>query len=167
MSTTAPVVQDISVIFQEYVGTLRWGQRSGFRSLMKPNSLVLYSHGGVSFETLFAGSKFSKDGKLAVIPEMVDGTCPLNRRACHALTTEAQRQRGIADMKHLHTVGPQVQQAILVFTALYRAGLSFPLTFLWCVRRSIELQMLPQCWLCWLTASHIRIVVAGCTHCLE
>lgn len=44
------------------------------------------------------------------------------------------------------------------------AGLSFPMTLLWCIRRTIELQTLPTTL---LKASHIRIVAAGCTHRLE
>lgn len=44
------------------------------------------------------------------------------------------------------------------------AGLSFPMTLLWCIRRTVALQMLPRTL---LEASHIRIVAAGCTHRLE
>ena len=46
----------------------------------------------------------------------------------------------------------------------FAAGLSFPLTLLWCLRRCIELQKLPKSF---LQAPHIRIVAAGCTHRLE
>lgn len=57
---------------QEYVGTLRWGPDLNLPRLHRGVPGVLDSW-RTFFDTRFDGSQLKKDGKLTIIPEMVDG----------------------------------------------------------------------------------------------